>query len=171
MAAARRGTRQGHVPVGTKRGARIICSNCDGKPQEFALQKVCREVNRRPNSLQVLRGIGSSGCVFLAPVPERWLGLCACGERCGMGHVPRGSGGLEPGQGLTAQLGGLHCAGGSQLGTPQLCCPSCSPRQHLRALELHRGANAPGRPWGPPGRSSRTSGTCSHHQRPVAPRG
>lgn len=76
VAAARRGTRQGHVPVGTKRGARIICSNCDGKPQEFALQKVCREVNRRPNSLQVLRGIGSSCCVFLAPVPERWLGPC-----------------------------------------------------------------------------------------------
>lgn len=71
------GTRQGHAPVGTgtKRGARIICSNCDGKPQEFALQKVCREVNRRPNSLQVRRGIGSSGCVFLAPVSVCVLGV------------------------------------------------------------------------------------------------
>lgn len=59
VAAAPSGTRQGH---GTEHGARIICSNCDGKPQEFAVQKVCREVNRRPNSLQVRRGIGSSGC-------------------------------------------------------------------------------------------------------------
>lgn len=80
---ARRGGSSGwHSPRarsrrnGVKRGARIICSNCDGKPQEFALQKVCREVNGRPNSLQVCRRIGSSGCDFLAPVPQQWLGPC-----------------------------------------------------------------------------------------------
>lgn len=33
-------------------------------------------MNGRPNSLQVCCSIGSSGCDFLAPVPEQWL--CPC---------------------------------------------------------------------------------------------
>lgn len=64
------------------------------------------------------------------------------------GEHSSGSGGLEPGQGLPAQLGGLHCDRGSQLGTPQLC----SPGQHLGAPELHTGARASSRAWGPQAR-------------------
>lgn len=76
---------------------------------------------------------------WVSPTFHELLRLCAWGERCGMGHIPGGSGGLEPGQGLPALFRGLY-----------------------RAPKLHRGACASGR-------SSRASGTCSHQQRPAAP--
>lgn len=89
---------------------------------------------------------------WVSPTLHELLGLCAQGERCGMGHIPIGSGGPEPGQGLPAQLRDLHCDSRSQLGTLlSLLCP----RQHLTAPELHTGVHVSSRAWGPPGSSSR----------------